>query len=58
VTRENVNKRLAIVLGGQLYAAPLLLSEISRGKAQISGSFTEDEANQLAAKINDVISVR
>jgi RNA polymerase sigma factor (sigma-70 family) len=56
VTKENVNKRLAIVLDGQLYSAPVIRSEISGGKAQITGSFTEEEARALTAKINDAIS--
>ena len=56
VTKENINKRLAIVLNGQLYSAPVIRSEIPGGKAQITGSFTEEEARALAAKINDAIS--
>jgi len=55
VTKENINKRLAIVLGGRLYAAPVIRSEISGGKTQITGSFTEDEALELAAKINEAV---
>ena len=55
VTRENVNKRLAIVLNGQLYSAPVIRSEISEGRAQITGHFTEAEAKELAARINDAI---
>jgi RNA polymerase sigma factor (sigma-70 family) len=55
VTRENINKRLAIVLAGRVYAAPIVRSEISAGKAQITGSFTEDEALELATKINEAI---
>jgi RNA polymerase sigma factor (sigma-70 family) len=55
VTKENLNKRLAIVLDGHLYAAPVIRSEISGGKAQITGNFTEEEAQALAAKINDAI---
>ncbi|MEO8427822.1 MAG: hypothetical protein ABI651_12000 [Verrucomicrobiota bacterium] len=55
VTKENINKRLAIVLDGRLYSAPVIRSEISDGKSQITGSFTEEEARALAAKINDVI---
>jgi preprotein translocase subunit SecD len=51
ITRENLNKRLAIVLDGHLYSAPVIRSEISGGKAQITGAFTEEEA-----KINDAIS--
>ena len=56
VTKENINKRLAIVVDGHLYSAPVIRSEISEGKAQITGSFTEEEARALAAKINDAIS--
>ena len=55
ITKENINKRLAIVVDGHLYSAPVIRSEISDGKAQITGSFTEQEARELAAKINDAI---
>jgi RNA polymerase sigma factor (sigma-70 family) len=55
ITKENLNKRLAIVLDGHLYSAPMIRSEISDGKAQITGSFTEEEARDLIAKINNVI---
>jgi RNA polymerase sigma factor (sigma-70 family) len=58
VTKENINKRLAIVLNGQLFSAPVIRSEISGGKAQITGSFTEEEAREFAAKINDAISAK
>ena len=39
-----------------LYSAPVIRSEITEGKAQIAGSFTEQEARALSAKINDAIS--
>ena len=55
VTRENIDKRLAIVLDGQLFSAPIIKGEITGGKAQITGSFTEAEAAALAAKINAAI---
>ena len=55
VTKENINKRLAIVLNGQLYSAPVIRSEISGGRAQITGNFTETEARELAARINEAI---
>jgi RNA polymerase sigma factor (sigma-70 family) len=57
VTKENLNKRLAIVLDGHLYSAPVIRSEIIGGKAQITGSFTEQEATELAAKINEAVGV-
>ena len=51
VTRENIGKRLAIVIDGQLYSAPMINAEISGGVAVISGGFSEQEARELAAKI-------
>jgi preprotein translocase subunit SecD len=38
-----------------LYAAPVVQSEITDGKAQITGNFTEEEAQALVAKINEAI---
>ena len=58
ITKENLNKRLAIVLDGHVYSAPVIRSEITGGKAQITGSFTEQEATELAAKINEAVGVR
>jgi preprotein translocase subunit SecD len=58
VTKENINSRLAIVLDGQLYAAPVIRGQISDGKARITGSFSEEEASALAAKINEAIRVK
>jgi preprotein translocase subunit SecD len=58
ITRDNLNKRLAILLDGKLYSAPLIRSEITGGKAQISGNFTVEEAGELAAKINAAIASR
>jgi preprotein translocase subunit SecD len=55
VTREHLNQRLAIVLDGHLYAAPVIRSEITDGRAQITGDFTREEAQRLAAKINEAI---
>jgi hypothetical protein len=51
VTRQNIGRRLAIVIDGQLYSAPTINTEISGGTAAISGSFSEQEARELAAKI-------
>ena len=39
VTQECKGKRLAIIIGGQLYAAPKIMSEISDGRAVITGYF-------------------
>ncbi len=48
VTSENVKKRLAIVLDNSVYSAPVIQEKIAGGRAQISGSFSMDEANDLA----------
>lgn len=48
VTAANVGKRFAIVLDNNVYSAPVIRERISGGSAQISGSFTEKEAADLA----------
>ncbi len=48
VTAANVGKRMAVVLDGKVYSAPVINERISGGRAVISGTFTTDEANDLA----------
>jgi len=52
VTRENVGKRMAIVLfekgKGEVVTAPVIRSEIGGGRVQISGRMTTQEANDQA----------
>jgi preprotein translocase subunit SecD len=48
VTAANVGKRFAIVLDSNIYSAPVIRERISGGSAQISGTFTEKEAADLA----------
>jgi preprotein translocase subunit SecD len=48
VTAANVGKRFAIVLDNNVYSAPVIRERISGGSAQISGSFTEKDAADLA----------
>ncbi len=48
VTGDNVNKRLAIVLDNAVYSAPNIESKISGGNAVITGSFTTQQAHDLA----------
>ncbi len=48
ITKDNVKKRLAIVLDNNVYSAPVIQEEISGGRAQITGSFTTEEAHDLA----------
>lgn len=48
ITAENVKKRLAIILDGTVYSAPVIQERISGGQAQITGTFTMEEAHDLA----------
>lgn len=51
VTREHVGQRLAIMVDGTLFSAPVIQSPIEGGKGQISGRFDEREAFELAAAL-------
>ncbi|MBF0564137.1 MAG: protein translocase subunit SecD [Nitrospirae bacterium] len=48
VTEKYVKKRMAIILDNNLYSAPVIQEKISGGNAQISGSFSMEEAKDLA----------
>src|SRR5881628_1129305 len=48
LTEQNVGKRLAIVLDGNVYSAPRINERIPGGRAVITGQFTVDEARDLA----------
>ncbi len=48
ITRENVGRRLAIILDGELYSAPVIQSAIETGSGRITGQFDQKEAFELA----------
>lgn len=48
ITGKYVKRRLAIILDGNLYSAPVIQEKIEGGNAQISGNFTLEEARDLA----------
>jgi len=52
VTRDNVNRRMAILLfergKGEVITAPVIRAEISGGRVQISGRMTTQEANDVS----------
>jgi preprotein translocase subunit SecD len=48
VTGANVKKRMAIILDNTVYSAPVIQEKISGGNAQISGSFTMEDAKDLS----------
>jgi protein-export membrane protein SecD len=52
ITKENVNRILAIFLDGQPISTPVIREEITSGDAVISGGFQVNEAKQLARNLN------
>lgn len=52
LTRDNVGRPIAIVLDDIVYSAPNVNAPIEGGNSQISGSFTVQEAQDLASILN------
>ncbi len=52
ITREHVGEQLGIFLDGELLSAPVINEAITGGTAIISGSFTPDEAKDLAQNLS------
>ncbi|MBF0343749.1 MAG: protein translocase subunit SecD [Nitrospirae bacterium] len=48
VTGRYVKKRLAIILDDNIYSAPVIQEKIAGGNAQITGSYTMEEAKDLS----------
>lgn len=51
LTKDNVGRRLAIIMDGQVLSAPNINEPIMGGKAQITGQFTFEEASVLALSL-------
>jgi len=47
-TAKNVGTRLAVVLDGKVFSAPVIRERIGGGSGQISGNFTVNEAGNVA----------
>jgi preprotein translocase subunit SecD len=48
ITGDNIKKRMAVVLDNTIYSAPVIQDRITGGRAQITGNFSMQEANDLA----------
>lgn len=48
MTKDNIEKSIAIALDGYIYSFPRVNTEITGGNSQITGNFTVDEAKDLA----------
>lgn len=57
ITRNNVGRRLAIVLDHELYSAPHINGEIPSGHGQITGNFSDADAHQLASVLQNPLQV-
>ena len=52
ITGDNVGKPVAIILDNEVVSAPNVQEKIVGGTAQITGSFTLDEAKKLSIQLN------
>ena len=57
ITGENINKRLAIVLDGEVYSAPNIQSKIT-GPGRITGNYTDDTARNLALILREAFPTK
>ncbi|MBR6630031.1 MAG: protein translocase subunit SecDF, partial [Bacteroidaceae bacterium] len=48
LTKQNINKPIAIALDGYIYSAPNVINEITGGQSQITGQFTQEDTKDLA----------
>jgi SecD/SecF fusion protein len=48
MTRENINRSIAVVLDGYVRSFPTVINEITGGNTAITGNFTLEEATDLA----------
>ena len=56
ITSQNIGRRLAIIIEGQVRCAPIIQRAIPDGTAKITGVFSDQEAETLARKINDTVA--
>jgi len=52
ITERNVGKRVAIYLDGSPISMPVVREKISGGEAEITGDFSQQEAKELAERLN------
>ncbi|MDP8258335.1 MAG: protein translocase subunit SecD [Candidatus Aadella gelida] len=48
ITGKNIGSRLAVVLDGEIYTAPVIRERIPSGRAQITGNFSLQEAKDIS----------
>ena len=58
ITEKYLNQRIAMFVDGHPQSAPVIRQPILGGTAIISGTFTKEEAEQLADKLNEPANAR
>ena len=53
LTKDNIGKRIAIVLDGEIISAPTVQASIPDGRAVINGNFTLQQAKDLVGRLNE-----
>jgi SecD/SecF fusion protein len=53
LSRNNINKSIAMVIDNLVYFAPMLKEEIKSGKCSVSGDFTLEDVTLLKSLINN-----
>ncbi|MCX6766096.1 MAG: protein translocase subunit SecD [Candidatus Moranbacteria bacterium] len=53
LTKKNLGKTIAIYLDGTVISAPVVQAEIANGEAVITGDFSQEEAKELAQRLNE-----
>lgn len=53
LTKDNLNKKIAIVLDNKIVSAPTVQTEITNGEAIITGAKDVKDAEQLAKRLNE-----
>ena len=48
ITEQSIGRQIAIVMDGSVYSYPNVQNKISGGSSQITGNFTQEEADDLA----------
>ncbi len=53
VTRENVGRRLGVIVGGELMVAPVVREPVALARLQIAAGLPRAEADSIAARVNE-----
>ena len=58
LTRENIDKHVAIIVEGKLYCDPVIRMEISTGEVPVCGDYSDEEANRLVESLTKALGTQ